>query len=185
MPLDLSHAVRIDLVRTEHPGDSNTSRRPSISISGVAMSFRAYEGSSLQCAIWNPKRIRVPPSQRRVLVIHAEWIIGDSIALLLGLRGFSAELATDVFAARGCIAARDPHAIFLDTRVGAKKNYNFATELSASERATRRLLIAMSNFAPPESTDCLRTAGYDGHSRRPCPMWQIADLLDSFFETES
>jgi len=149
------------------------------------MSVRAYEGSSLQCALWNPKSVRASVDQQRVLVIHAEWAIGDSIVLLLGLRGYSATLATDVFAARGSIAISNPHAILLDTRVGATKNYAFAKELCLSERPTSRLLIAMSNLSSDESVDLLRKAGYDGHSRRPCPMWQIADLLDSFFEDET
>ena len=105
--------------------------------------------------------------------------------LLLGLRGFSVAFSTDVFAARGILAINNPHAIFLDTRVGASKNYDFANELCVSERATRRLLIAMSSLSPDEPVDQLRRAGYDGHSRRPCPMWQIADLLDSFFQTET
>ncbi|MGX7002300.1 histidine kinase [Caballeronia sp. KNU42] len=106
------------------------------------------------------------------------------MTLLLELKGFNATLSTDVFAARGSIAISDPHAILLDTRVGGAKNYDFAKDLCCSERATKRLLIALSNFSPEESVDHLKSAGYDGHSRRPCPMWQIADLLDSFFETE-
>ncbi|KQR81532.1 hypothetical protein ASG35_04245 [Burkholderia sp. Leaf177] len=149
------------------------------------MSFRAYEGSSLQCALWNEKSIRTLPGQRRVLVIHSDQMVGNSMALILEFKGFTASLATDVFAARGAIVISNPHAIFLDTRVGASKNYEFAKELCMSERATSRLLIAMSNFAPEEPVENLRNAGYDGHSRRPCPMWQLADLLDSFFLTES
>jgi hypothetical protein len=39
----------------------------------------------------------------------------------------------------------------------------------------------MSGFLPEEPMDLLKEAGYDGLSRRPCPMWQIADLLDSFY----
>lgn len=148
------------------------------------MSFRAYEGSSLQCALWNKKTIAVSPNQRRVLVVHADWSIGDSMTVLLGLKGFNASFAMDVFAARGSIAIFDPHAILLDTRVGGTKNYDFAKDLCSSERATKRLLIALSNFSPRESVDLLKNAGYDGHSRRPCPMWQIADLLDTFFATE-
>ncbi|KQR76876.1 hypothetical protein ASG35_11305 [Burkholderia sp. Leaf177] len=149
------------------------------------MSVRAYEGSSLQCALWNHKSIRVGQNERRILVIHSDWMVGDTIAYLLGLKGFSATLAIDVFAARGDIVGSNQHAILLDTRVGATKNYEFARELGTSERATKRLLIAMSNFAPEEFVEALKNAGYDGHSRRPCPMWQIADLLDSFFLIES
>jgi DNA-binding response OmpR family regulator len=124
-------------------------------------------------------------SQRRILVIHSDLLVSDTIAYILDLKGFSAISANDVFAARGTIVISDPHAILLDTRVGATKNYNFAKELSLGEPATNRLLIAMSNVEPEESIASLKNAGYDGHSRRPCPMWQIADLLDSFFVPRS
>src|ERR1700709_53846 len=130
------------------------------------MGILAYEGSSLQCALWNPKTVRASADQQRVLVIHTEWAIGDSIALLLGLRGYSATLCTDVFGARGSIAITNPQAILLDTRVGATKNYSFAKELCLSEHATKRLLIAMSNVSSLESVDLLKKAGYDGHSQR-------------------
>jgi DNA-binding response OmpR family regulator len=148
------------------------------------MTFCAYEGSLLQCALWNRKSIVVPKEERRVLVIHGDWSIGDSVFLLLGTRGFSAFLATEIFAARGTIAVWDPHAILLDTRVGGAKNYDFASELSDSERPTLRLLIAMSNFSPEDSVDHLKRAGYDGHTRRPCPIWEIADLLGGFFDNK-
>jgi len=145
------------------------------------MSSRAHEGSARQCALWNQKSIQMVQNERRVLVIHSDRLVGDTIAYLLGLKGFSAIYARDVFAARGTIVVLDPHVILLDTRVGLTKNYAFAQELCRTEPATKRLLIAMSNLEPGESIDLLKHAGYDGHSRRPCPMWQIADLLDSFF----
>jgi hypothetical protein len=148
------------------------------------MSFRALEESSLQCALWNRKLIRMDQGQRRILVIHSDRLVGDTITYILGLRGFSAILATDVFAARGTIVVLNPHAILLDTRVGATKNYDFARELCVGEPGAKRLLIAMSKFESDESIESLRDAGYDGHSRRPCPMWQISDLLDSFFVLE-
>ncbi|WP_156393294.1 hypothetical protein [Burkholderia sp. Leaf177] len=94
-------------------------------------------------------------------------------------------LATDMFAARGDIIVSNSLAILLDTHVGVTKNYDAAKELGMNERSTKRLPIAMSSFAPEEPVEALRSAWYDGHSRRPCPMWQIADLPDSFFQTES
>jgi hypothetical protein len=37
-------------------------------------------------------------------VAHADWSVGDSITLLLGIKGVNSSLATDVFAVRGSIA---------------------------------------------------------------------------------
>jgi DNA-binding NtrC family response regulator len=102
------------------------------------MSFRGLEGSSFQCALWNRKLICTDRDQRRILVIHSDRLVGNTMTYILGLRGLSAVSATDVFAARSTVVVLEPHAILLDTRVGATKNYDFAREPCTSEHGTRR-----------------------------------------------
>jgi CheY-like chemotaxis protein len=145
------------------------------------MANRAYEGSSEQCALWNRKTGYSGRIDRRVLVVHADPVAGDSLAFLLGLRGFSAQLATTVGVMHDVIEYWQPQAIFLDTRIGGPGNYDLARQLAQSNANASRLLIAMSNCAAFESAEPLKAAGYDGHIRRPCPIWQMADLLDDFY----
>ena len=53
--------------------------------------------------------------------------------------------------------------------------------LREADDDARRSIIAMSGFLPEEPVARLKEAGYDGHCRRPCPVWQMTDLLDEFF----
>jgi DNA-binding response OmpR family regulator len=145
------------------------------------MNHCAYEARSSNCALWNRKTGRFPTAHRRVLVAHADRGIGESIVLLLGLKGFSAQHVANVTTLRSILETWQPQAVFLDTRIGGIDNYALARELRATSQGSPRLLIAMSSFLPDEPMDLLKDAGYDGLSRRPCPMWQIADLLDSFY----
>jgi CheY-like chemotaxis protein len=145
------------------------------------MSNRGLEASFSRCALWNRKTARTAPVCRRVLVAHADKSIGESIVLLLGLKGFSAQHALDASALRFILDSWRPQAVFLDTRIGGAGNYALVREMCAHGEAQDRLLIAMSSFLPKESVESMKAAGYDGHSRRPCPMWQMADLLDGFY----
>jgi hypothetical protein len=106
---------------------------------------------------------------------------GNPFVLLLGLKGFSAQHALDVSALRFILGTWHPQAVFLDTRIGGAGNYALVREMCAHGEAPDRLLNAMSSFLPEESVESMKAAGYDGHSRRPSPMWQMADLLDSFY----
>jgi CheY-like chemotaxis protein len=142
---------------------------------------RAYETSPAQCSLWNRKEARLQPEARRVLVASAERVLGASLVSLFELKGFPARLAVDVATVKGIVDAWRPHVIFLDTRIGQCSNYALARELSDDDSHANRLVIAMSGFLPEEPLALLKDAGYDGHCRRPCPVWQMTDLLDDYF----
>ncbi|WP_044041445.1 response regulator [Caballeronia insecticola] len=145
------------------------------------MNNRAYETSPAQCSLWNRKRARLQPEARRVLLALPERVLGASLASLFELKGFPAQLAVDAPSVRNLIGEWRPHVLFLDTRIAGCGNYALVGELREEEDDAGRLIIAMSGFLPEEPIALLREAGYDGHCRRPCPVWQMTDLLDEFF----
>ncbi|SAK63584.1 response regulator receiver protein [Caballeronia hypogeia] len=145
------------------------------------MNNRAYETSPAQCSLWNRKQARLRPESRRVLLGLSERVLGASLASLFELKGFPARLAVDALSLRHSVGDWDPHVIFLDTRIGGSGNYALVRALREADEDTRRLVIAMSGFLPVEPIALLREAGYYGHCRRPCPVWQMTDLLDEFF----
>jgi DNA-binding NtrC family response regulator len=142
---------------------------------------RAYETSPAQCSRWNRKQLRLQPEARRVLLASSERMLGASLVSLFELKGFPSRLAVDAASVRHIVEEWRPHVLFVDTRVGACGNYSLARELSQFDDSVDRLMIAMSGFLPDEPIAHLRDAGYDGHCRRPCPVWQMTDLLDEFF----
>ncbi|WP_321794465.1 histidine kinase [Caballeronia sp. J97] len=145
------------------------------------MNNRAYETSPAQCSLWNRKQARLQPDSRRVLLALPERMLGASLVSLFELKGFPARLAVDASSVRGLVDAWRPHVLFLDTRVGGCSNYALVRALREADDDASRLIIAMSGFLPEEPIAHLKEAGYDGHSRRPCPVWQMTDLLDEFF----
>ncbi|SAK71882.1 response regulator receiver protein [Caballeronia temeraria] len=145
------------------------------------MNNRAYETSPAQCSLWNRKQARLQPDSRRVLLAMSERMLGASLASLFELKGFPTQLAVDASSVRRMVEEWRPHVLFLDTRVGHCGNYALTRALREADDDASRLIIAMSGFLPEEPIAHLKEAGYDGHCRRPCPVWQMTDLLDEFF----
>ncbi|MDR5737931.1 response regulator [Caballeronia sp. LZ016] len=146
------------------------------------MNNRAYETSSSQSALWNRKRLRMAADSRRVLVALTERALGESLVSLFDLKGFPSQYAADASSLKRSIGEWRPHAVFVDTRIGGCGNYALVRDLRNShDDDADRLIIAMSGFLPEEPLAHLREAGYDGHCRRPCPVWQMTDILDDFF----
>ena len=108
-------------------------------------------------------------------------MLGASLVSLFELKGFPAQLAADASSVRQIVATWRPHVLFLDTRIGGCGNYALVHALRDADDHAHRLVIAMSAFLPEEPVARLREAGYDGHCRRPCPVWQMTDLLDDYF----
>ncbi|WP_244815625.1 hypothetical protein [Caballeronia sp. Lep1P3] len=146
------------------------------------MNNRAYESSVAQCSLWNRKQMRVETDDRRVLVASTERALGESLVSLFGLKGFPARFAADVSSLVDGVERWRAHVVFADTRIGGYGNYALVRELRARcDDDASRLVIAMSGFLPEEPLAHLRAAGYDGHCRRPCPVWQMTDILDDYF----
>ncbi|WP_459907666.1 response regulator [Caballeronia sp. HLA56] len=145
------------------------------------MNNRAYETSPAQCSLWNRKKLRVRPDARRVLVAYAERALGISLVSLFELKGFPTQLAIDATSLKGIVEEWRPHLVFFDTRIGGCANYALVREVRRQDDDAGRLIIAMSSFLPEEPLGRLKEAGYDGHCRRPCPVWQMTDLLDEYF----
>ncbi|MDR5813958.1 hypothetical protein QCE62_10195 [Caballeronia sp. LZ033] len=145
------------------------------------MNNRAYEISPSQCSRWNRKQPRLRPEARRVLLALPERVLGASLVSLFELKGFPSQLALDAATVKHSIAEWRPHVLLLDTRVGGSANYALVRELRTAADDADRLIVAMSGFLPEEPIALLKEAGYDGHCRRPCPVWQMTDLLDEYF----
>ncbi|SAK55416.1 response regulator receiver protein [Caballeronia catudaia] len=145
------------------------------------MNNRAYETSPAQCSLWTRKQSRLPPESRRVLLALSERVLGASLVSLFELKGFPAQLAIDPSSVRENVEQWRPHVLFLDTRIGGCGNYALARALREADDDAHRLVIAMSGFLPEEPIARLKEAGYDGHCRRPCPVWRMTDLLDEYF----
>jgi hypothetical protein len=146
-----------------------------------AVTQRPYETNLDQFALWHDKRVTLPVTARRVAIAHCDVAIAESLVLLLGLKGFAAQSATGLPQLSALIEKWRPGAIMIDTRLMLDSAASYVRALQESGAHKSTLLLAMSNFLPEDSPSSLVEAGFDGHCRRPCPMWRISDILSDFF----
>jgi hypothetical protein len=142
---------------------------------------RPFEANYEQFAIWNPKRAPMPMTARRVVIAHRDPMIGESFVLLLGLKGMAAQYVTTLSALSALIESWHPHVLMIDTRLTPTGNSGFVRALSCNPAHIDTLLLAMSKVLPEDAVSDLQAAGYDGHCRRPCAMWQVSEVLSEFF----
>ncbi|CAE6866904.1 hypothetical protein R70199_01280 [Paraburkholderia domus] len=132
-------------------------------------------------AIWRRGSVVDATSARRVLIGHRDKAIGESLVLLLSLKGFDAVYAADLMKANSFLHWWKPHAVLLDTRLDSVSDYQFIRTLRADASNAGTLLLAMSNIWPLDPVTLLKEAGFDGHCRRPCSLWRVVDILNSYF----
>lgn len=135
-----------------------------------------------QFALWTFNRRQSLRAGRRVLVAHKDRAVGQSISMLLRLKGLEATFAQDRESVGQLLQSDTPAVILLDTRLDEGPRYELTRRLRADPVNADLLIIAMSNFAPSEPIEDLRLAGFDGHFRRPCETWRMIDVLVTFLE---
>ncbi|KQR76877.1 hypothetical protein ASG35_11310 [Burkholderia sp. Leaf177] len=145
------------------------------------MSKRLPHDDQTEFSVWNKKRSVQPGIQRKVLVAHTDPSIGESIVLMLGLRGNSSMYAPDLESLHLQLDFWDPSVVFIDTRFENKIDYAFTLAMRSDPQYSARLWIAMRDIAKEESAETLKNMGFDGLCRRPCPVWKLYEILNDFY----
>ncbi|MBK3787270.1 response regulator receiver protein, partial [Paraburkholderia aspalathi] len=130
----------------------------------------ALENES-QFALWNPKRLPTTPLVRSVVVAHGDIAIGESIALLLRLKGFAAAAARDMEFVESTLLHWMPRALLIDTRLCRQNNFRFIRDAASSPSFHSVLIVALSQACREMSPAEIRRVGFDGLCRKPCPLW--------------
>jgi DNA-binding NtrC family response regulator len=132
-------------------------------------------------AIWKRRSAADATQSRRVLIGHRDKAIGESLVLLLSLKGYDAIYAADLIKMQSFLKWWKPHAVLLDTRLDSVSSYEFMRTARAERSNADVLMLAMSNVWPLDPIGLLKDAGFDGHCRRPCSLWRVADILENHF----
>jgi DNA-binding NtrC family response regulator len=132
-------------------------------------------------AIWKRRSAADARQSRRVLIGHRDKAIGESLVLLLSLKGYDAIYAADLIKMQSFLKWWKPHAVLLDTRLDSVSSYEFMRTARAERSNADVLMLAMSNVWPLDPIGLLKDAGFDGHCRRPCSLWRVADILENHF----
>jgi DNA-binding response OmpR family regulator len=145
------------------------------------VSQRLPHDDEIEFSVWNHKRAPRFETSRRVIVAHADRSVGESIALILGLKGFTALYAKDFEMARVLLGSWDPQVLLIDTRLETSFGFAFTETFAADPAHADRFLIAMTDIISEEPVEALKAVGFDGLCRRPCPVWKLADMLNQYF----
>jgi hypothetical protein len=110
------------------------------------VSQRLPHDDEIEFSVWNHKRAPRFETSRRLIVAHAERSVGESIALILGLRGFTALYAKDLEMARMLLGSWDPQVLLIDTRLETSFGFAFTETFAADPAHAHRFLIAMTDI---------------------------------------
>lgn len=145
------------------------------------MTRRVSLDDETEFAIWKRRSAADATQSRRVLIGHRDKAIGESLVLLLSLKGYDAIYAADLIKMQSFLKWWKPHAVLLDTRLDPVSSYEFTRTARAERSNADVLMLAMSNVWPLDPIGLLKDAGFDGHCRRPCSLWRVADILENHF----
>ncbi|MFL9999563.1 MULTISPECIES: response regulator [Paraburkholderia] len=145
------------------------------------MTRRVSLDDETEFAIWKRRSAADARQSRRVLIGHRDKAIGESLVLLLSLKGYDAIYAADLIKMQSFLKWWKPHAVLLDTRLDSVSSYEFTRTARAERSNADVLMLAMSNVWPLDPIGLLKDAGFDGHCRRPCSLWRVADILENHF----
>ncbi|MFM0626623.1 response regulator [Paraburkholderia xenovorans] len=145
------------------------------------MTRRVSLDDETEFAIWKRRGAADVRQSRRVLIGHRDKAIGESLVLLLSLKGYDAIYAADLIKMQSFLKWWKPHAVLLDTRLDSVSSYEFTRTARAERSNADVLMLAMSNVWPLDPIGLLKDAGFDGHCRRPCSLWRVADVLENHF----
>lgn len=128
-------------------------------------------------ALWREKRPVSAVDSQSVVVAHAEISVGESIALLLRLKGFVAVATSTMENLELMLEHWKPRALLIDTRLCHADDFRFVRHAASDAAFSGVLIVAMTNTFREETPRDMRQIGFDGLCRRPCPVWRLADVL--------
>lgn len=145
------------------------------------MTTRAFIDNESEFALWTRRSATKAHLKPRVLIAHRDKAIGESLVLLLSMKGYDALYAADLPHLKCYLNHWEPQAILFDTRFDAATDYRFTRSLRDDPAHADVLMLAMSNIWPSDPIGQMKDAGFDGHCRRPCSLWRVADILEGYF----
>ena len=103
----------------------------------------------------------------RVLVVDDNRDAAESLAMLLGLDGYTVDVAHDGVTALSRAVEFQPEVVLLDIGMPGMDGYEVARKLRACEFTRSIRLIALTGYGQPDDRKRARAAGFDDHFTKP------------------
>jgi CheY-like chemotaxis protein len=144
------------------------------SVAGMAnrdVSMRASIGSSA------PSKQAVP--KRRILVVDDNIDAGDTLALLLKLKGHDVSIARDGLQAVDMASEVRPEVILMDIGMPHLNGYDATRQIRATEHGREMFIVALTGWVQAEDIARAKDAGCSAHLVKPVDYAALDLLLAS------
>lgn len=114
-----------------------------------------------------PRAMPAVPPGTRILLVDDNVDAAQSLALLLGMRGY--DISTAFSGREALLAAQrmQPHAVLLDIGLPDTDGYAVARELRSTEWGRSMAIIALTGYGQDDDKRLARDAGFDLHLTKP------------------
>ena len=158
---------------------------------GSGSAFTIHLPSSV--LIDNPSSISRSPTETNatttskcsILVADDNHDAADSLALLLGVRGFDVQVAYSGMEALAIARGKCPAILILDIGMPQINGYEVAQTIRAESSGVVPVLIALTGWGQQEDIDRARASGFDMHFRKPVDFNMLIASLNSVLTAKS
>jgi PAS domain S-box-containing protein len=123
-----------------------------------------------------------PAAGGRILVVDDNTDAGETLAMLLSLYGYQAEVVGSGMAALELIPSFRPGVVFLDIGMPVMDGYEVARRLRELPAGQQVYLVAVTGWGQPEDRRRTQEAGFDHHLIKPVDPGAVRELLAQVFE---
>jgi CheY-like chemotaxis protein len=121
----------------------------------------------------------------RILVVDDLADAADSMAMVLQMWGYDAEVSYDGAAALATVAAYRPHIVLVDLGLPVMDGLEVARRLLARPECWHMVLIALTGYADQASRALAREAGFHHYLVKPIDLGDLQELLADYFGAET
>jgi signal transduction histidine kinase/CheY-like chemotaxis protein len=117
------------------------------------------------------------PAGHRLLVVDDNQDAGESLAMLLRLKGHEVRIVSDGCSALEVVKEYPPELIFLDIGMPGMDGYEVARRLRQQPGLESVRLVALTGWGQPEDRRRSKAAGFDSHLVKPPELKDLDALL--------
>ena len=117
--------------------------------------------------------------KRRILVVDDNVDAGDTLALLLKLKGHDVSIARDGLQAVDMASEFRPEVILMDIGMPHLNGYDATRQIRATEHGREIFIVALTGWVQAEDIACAKDAGCSAHLVKPVDYAALDKLLAS------
>ena len=146
-------------------------------IEGNSAAGLANRASSMRASVGTSAPGKQAVFKRRILVVDDNVDAGDTLALLLKLKGHDVSLARDGLEAVDIASEFRPEVILMDIGMPHLNGYDATRRIRETEHGRAMFIVALTGWGQPTDIACSEEAGCSAHLVKPVDFAALDQLL--------